>query len=131
MRGRWLSLARTRSVRAAIALAWLSAAGAASGEAPARVVSINLCTDQLAMLVAAPGQLVSVSRLAADPRASNLADGAAKLPLNSGAAEQVFLLSVITVSRPCSRLMATMWLVWARCCLKCRSKVFRHFGRPM
>jgi iron complex transport system substrate-binding protein len=56
------------------------------------VVSINLCTDQLAMLVAAPGQLVSVSRLAADPRASNLADEAAKLPLNSGAAEQAFLL---------------------------------------
>ena len=29
---------------------------------------MNLCTDQVAMLLAAPGQLISVSDLAQDPR---------------------------------------------------------------
>ncbi len=60
--------------------------------APARVVSINLCTDQLAMLLAAPGQLVSVSYLAADPSVSAMAAGAAALPPNRGRAEEVFLM---------------------------------------
>nr|WP_235829747.1 ABC transporter substrate-binding protein [Frigidibacter oleivorans] len=59
---------------------------------PARVVSMNLCTDQLALLLAAPGQLVSVSHLAADPRASALAGAAAALPANRGLAEQIFLM---------------------------------------
>ena len=33
--------------------------------APARVVSMNLCTDQVAMMLAAPGQLVSISHVSA------------------------------------------------------------------
>ena len=41
--------------------------------APRRVVSMNLCTDQVAMLLAAPGQLISVSDLAQDPRMSPMA----------------------------------------------------------
>jgi iron complex transport system substrate-binding protein len=53
-------------VRLAAALV-ITFAGAAAADAPARVVSVNLCTDQLAMLIAAPGQLQSVSWLAADP----------------------------------------------------------------
>lgn len=64
----------------------------ARAQAPARVVSMNLCTDQLALLLAAPGQLVSVSHLAADPRASALAGAAAALPANRGLAEQIFLM---------------------------------------
>lgn len=68
------------------------AAGAEPPAAPARVVSMNLCTDQLAMLLAAPGQLVSVSYLARDPRSSAMADLAAAYPVNRGQAEQVFLL---------------------------------------
>ena len=62
------------------------------GGAPARVVSVNLCTDQLALLLAAPGQLVSVSRLAHDPRSSALHDIARRLPANGSGAEEVFLL---------------------------------------
>lgn len=58
---------------------------------PARVVSMNLCTDQLAMLLAAPGQLVSVSWLAQDPRSSAMAAEAAAYPANRGLAEEVFL----------------------------------------
>ncbi|MET4102153.1 iron complex transport system substrate-binding protein [Roseovarius sp. MBR-78] len=59
---------------------------------PARVVSINLCTDQLAMMLAAPGQLVSVSRLAADPHSSAMAREARAFPANQGRAEEVYLL---------------------------------------
>ncbi|MDO9526573.1 MAG: ABC transporter substrate-binding protein [Gemmobacter sp.] len=60
--------------------------------APQRVVSMNLCTDQLAMLLAAPGQLKSVSHLALDRRSSVMADQAAGYAINRGAAEQVFVM---------------------------------------
>lgn len=63
-----------------------------AADPPARVVSMNLCTDQLAMLIAAPGQLVSVSDLAGDPRLSVLAEDARMFPANKGAAEEIFLL---------------------------------------
>lgn len=66
---------------------------AATGAPPQRVVSINLCTDQLALLLAAPGQLVSVSRLAQDPDISAMAETAAALPVNGSGAEEVFLLA--------------------------------------
>jgi iron complex transport system substrate-binding protein len=74
------------------AFAGLSAPAAAEPPPPARVVSINLCTDQLAMLLAAPGQLVSVSRLARDPHSSAMVAEAAAYPANHGGAEEVFLL---------------------------------------
>lgn len=35
--------------------------------APARVVSLNLCTDELLLMLAAPDQIVSVTHLAQDP----------------------------------------------------------------
>ncbi len=69
----------------------LAVAGAAAADPPQRVVSINLCTDQLAMLLAADGQLLSVSRLARDPRSSAMAEAAAAWPVNSGRAEEVYL----------------------------------------
>lgn len=59
---------------------------------PGRVVSINLCTDQLAMLLAAPGQLVSVSHVARDPLSSAMVAEAAQYPQNHGLAEEVFAL---------------------------------------
>ncbi|WP_373454331.1 ABC transporter substrate-binding protein [Cereibacter changlensis] len=64
----------------------------AQADAPARVVSINLCTDQLAMMLAAPGQLVSVSALAVEPQSSSMVEEARGIPQNYGQAEQVFLL---------------------------------------
>ncbi|MFT3690287.1 ABC transporter substrate-binding protein [Paenirhodobacter sp.] len=79
----------TRSVLTAILLACLTLPVQAE---PARVVSINLCTDQLAMLLAAPGQLVSVSHIARDPLSSAMAAEAARHPVNHGLAEEVFAL---------------------------------------
>lgn len=53
---------------------------------------MNVCTDQLAMLLAAPGQLVSVSFLATDPQSSAMVAEAAAYPPNRGQAEQIFLM---------------------------------------
>jgi iron complex transport system substrate-binding protein len=53
---------------------------------------MNLCTDQLAMLIAAPGQLLSVSYLAAEPRMSPMADAARAYRTNRGQSEDLFLM---------------------------------------
>lgn len=53
---------------------------------------MNLCTDQLAMMLAAPGQLISVSNLSRDPISSAMVDEAQAYPVNHGAAEEIFLL---------------------------------------
>ena len=74
----------------ALLLAAAGIGGARAAEPPGRVVSMNLCTDQLALLVAAPGQLVSVSDWSARERASMMTEEARSLPLNGGLAEQVF-----------------------------------------
>jgi iron complex transport system substrate-binding protein len=66
--------------------------GAAVAAPPERVVSMNLCTDQLAMLLAGPGQLVSVSHLALDPLSSSMVEQARNYRINRGAAEQVYLM---------------------------------------
>lgn len=60
---------------------------------PARVVSTNLCTDLLALLLADSGQLISVSHVAHDPVASPLHEMAAEVPANHGAAEEIYLLA--------------------------------------
>ena len=65
--------------------------------APGRVVSLNVCTDQLALLLGAPGQLVSVSRLAHDPRSSAMAREAASFPANHAHAEEIALLDISVI----------------------------------
>lgn len=59
---------------------------------PARVVSMNLCSDQLAMMLAAPGQLISVSAIATDPLVSPMWQEASAYQANFGGAEEIFLL---------------------------------------
>lgn len=73
----------------ALTMALSSAAPAA---APERVLSMNLCTDQMALLLAAPGQLISVSALAQDPAHSAMAEAARALPANHGLAEEIWLM---------------------------------------
>jgi len=73
-------------------LALLCTLALPAAAAPLRVVSINLCTDQLAMLLAAPGQLVSITHLARDPAASVMAEAAKAWPTNRGRAEEVYLM---------------------------------------
>ena len=87
---------RSDRIRRWLTAALIAAAGSAiassAGAAPQRVVSMNLCTDQIAMLLAAPGQLVSVSDLARDPRMSPMADPAQDYPINHGRAEEIYLM---------------------------------------
>ncbi|WP_335949543.1 ABC transporter substrate-binding protein [Salipiger bermudensis] len=82
----------SKRARIAAALLLMAGAAAADGAGPARVVSLNVCTDQLALLLAAPGQLVSVSPLAHDPRSSAMAREAGALPANHAHAEEIALL---------------------------------------
>ena len=70
----------------------LLVAGSADAEAPTRVVSMNLCTDQLAMLLADEGQLLSVSHIAFDPLASPMVEAAAAYEKNHGQAEEIFAM---------------------------------------
>lgn len=72
-------------------LAWPAAATGADN-VPQRVVSMNVCTDQLAMLVARPGQLHSVSYLARDAGTSAMAEEAGAYAVNHGLAEEIFLM---------------------------------------
>ena len=85
------SVRRSRLITLAAALA-LTGAVAEAGP-PWRVVSINLCTDQLALLLAAPDQLVSISKLAHDPSSSAMATAAQGFPANDSRAEEVYLLA--------------------------------------
>ncbi|MBU2960111.1 ABC transporter substrate-binding protein [Citreicella sp. C3M06] len=83
---------RSDLIPLAAALFCAVAAAADVEAAPARVVSLNVCTDQLAWLIGAPGQLVSVSPLAHDPRSAALAAEMADVPRNDASAEQVALM---------------------------------------
>ena len=77
----------------ALGVALFSAASfAVSADAPTRVVSMNLCTDQLAMLLADEGQLLSVSHIAFDPLASPMVEAAAGYEKNHGQAEEIFAM---------------------------------------
>ncbi|MCV6611027.1 MAG: ABC transporter substrate-binding protein [Amphritea sp.] len=82
-----------RGVSRLLLVLFLLTAQAALGASPQRVVSMNLCTDQLAMLVAEPGQLISVSHLAVDESASVMVEEARPLIINQGLAEQVIRLN--------------------------------------
>ncbi|MEO6580491.1 MAG: hypothetical protein ABIN83_05010 [Sphingomicrobium sp.] len=53
------------------------------------VASLNLCTDEYLLLLARPGEIASVSRLAQDPAESPLWRQARRYPSNRGTIEQV------------------------------------------
>lgn len=73
-------------------LAWLTSNSQADSSTPLRVVSINVCTDQLAMLLAKPQQLLSVSYMASDPESAVLHEMAQNYHPNHGLAEEIFLM---------------------------------------
>ncbi len=60
--------------------------------APQRIVSVNLCTDQLLMLMAKPEQIVSVSVLSTQQDSSFLFDEAQQYVINYGNAEELLTL---------------------------------------
>lgn len=66
----------------------LAPIGVSADDLP-RVVSVNLCTDQLVMLLADPEQVLSLSKLSDDPRSSAMAEDAKAYAKNGGLAEEI------------------------------------------
>ncbi len=66
--------------------------GEAFAEVPRRIVSTNLCTDQMVLLLAEPGTVASVSFLTADPHESPVAHLTDGIVLNHGQAEEIITL---------------------------------------
>ena len=56
-----------------------------------KIVSLNLCTDQLLLLLADPIQIASLSKIADDPNVSFLAEKSAGFKKNRGDAEEIFV----------------------------------------
>lgn len=93
-RGR-LRSARRRGAAAAVLAAALAAApidplGAAAK--PERIVSVNVCTDQLVLMLAERRRIAALSHLAADPEVSAMSRAASGLPRNYGRAEEILRL---------------------------------------
>ncbi len=65
---------------------------AAPTVAPQRIVSMNLCADELVLRLAAPDTVRSVTWLARDPLISNVARQAQSVPVNQGLAEEIMPL---------------------------------------
>jgi iron complex transport system substrate-binding protein len=59
--------------------------------APARIVSMNLCSDLLLLPLVPPERIASLSTLAANPDYSPLAEAAAGIPANRAQADEVLL----------------------------------------
>jgi len=77
---------KTRSILLSLCL--LAAATAAWGK-PARVVSMNLCSDELLVRLAEPANIRSVTWLSQNPQGSDVADLARAFQFNRGLAEEV------------------------------------------
>ncbi len=59
---------------------------------PRRIVSLNMCVDELLLRLAEPRNVASVTWLSRDPRNSNVAELAAAIPVNHGLAEEIIPL---------------------------------------
>jgi iron complex transport system substrate-binding protein len=78
---RWLALA--------IAAAALALSGSAS--AAPRIISMNICTDQLLLALADPAQIMGLSRFSRDAR-QGFGEKARNYPILSGGAEDILVL---------------------------------------
>ena len=65
----------------------------ADAQAPTRIVSLNLCTDQWLLLLAPRDHIAALSSLAVDPDLSALWQQVGTLPLTHGTAEEVLPLA--------------------------------------
>jgi len=88
----------------------LISAGHANAAQPQRIVSMNLCTDLLVLMLAAPEHIASVTFLAADPEYSPFAEKTTGIALNRGLAEEIIPLEpdVILTSVYSNRFTATL-----------------------
>ena len=78
----------------------LSAPSSSAFAAGPRIVSMNICTDQMLLALADPDQIMGLSRFSRDARQGLLGNGARRFPLLSGGAEDILVLKpdVVAVS---------------------------------
>lgn len=76
----------------ATVLAVLLAAAADASAKSRRIASLNLCTDQLLLMLVARERIATVTFLARDPATSYMADAAAGIPVNHGRLEEILPL---------------------------------------
>ncbi len=81
-----------------------AASGAGPPVRPARILSINLCADQLLLQLVERERIVGVSSLASDPELSALSERARGLPLTGTSAEEIVL------RRPDLALVGHYWM---------------------
>jgi iron complex transport system substrate-binding protein len=80
---------RVGRVLACVVLALGLGASAHAADPPRRVVSFNVCADQLVLALAEPGQIAALSPNAADPAMSTLAEEARAFPRVGRTAETI------------------------------------------
>ena len=80
---------RVASSLARVALAVALASGVARAEPPRRIVSLNLCTDQILIDLVGRERIAALSHLATDPALSAIAEEARGLVTIRGTAEEV------------------------------------------
>lgn len=92
----WITVMQRRRLLwslAAVLAAVMHLGATDSGQKPKRVVSLNLCVDELLLRLADPHNVASVTWLARDPGNSNVAELAAEIPVNHGLAEEIIPLN--------------------------------------
>lgn len=88
---------QSKAIGAALLIA-LAAIGPARAETlrvdakPARIVSLNMCTDDLLLRLADPARIASVTWLSRGQGGSNVSDIAARVAINHGLAEEIIPL---------------------------------------
>lgn len=82
---------RVLLVRVCVLVFLFACSVARANELP-KIASINMCTDQLVLLLADPEQILSLSFLSHDPSGSFLYEQAREYPTNRGSSEQMLSL---------------------------------------
>ena len=90
----WLSVLLLAAAGSVISFTEAAAGPAqALSQKPARVASLNICTDELLLRLAPLSRIASVTWLSREPEESNVADLAARVPVNHGLAEEIIPLT--------------------------------------
>lgn len=83
---------RRRAVFRLIVVAALAMSANASFAAGPRIVSMNICTDQLLLALADPEQILGLSRFSRDARQAWVGNDARRFPILSGGAEDILVI---------------------------------------
>jgi iron complex transport system substrate-binding protein len=91
-RVRWLRPLTTAFDAALLVAIMLVPAALSAAGIPQRIVSLNLCTDELVLRLADRANIASITWLSKDKISANVVDLAADVPVNHGLAEEIIPL---------------------------------------